>query len=147
MHSLPSLAGGDGAYTLIRTDSTCHPAQLTERIRQRLWGLSEELCRHERKRSLCLGLREAGPPRSTAACWSATRGLRPLERRSALGNRGAARPPRPGPPGSAAAVERADRRGGRERGWPPPAAASSRGAVLQGGTQRRGRRAAPPALP
>src|ERR1019366_5447371 len=57
-------------------------------------GLSEELCRHERKRSLCLGLREAGPPRSTAACWSATRGLRPLERRSALGNRGAARPPR-----------------------------------------------------
>src|ERR1035437_10345918 len=42
-------------------------------------GVSEELCRHERKRSLCLGLREAGPPRSTAACWSATRGLRPLE--------------------------------------------------------------------
>src|ERR1035437_6696605 len=74
-------------------------------------GLSEELCRHERKRSLCLGLREAGPPRSTAACWSATRGLRPWERRSRrgcpariaasgserrspLGNRGAARPPR-----------------------------------------------------
>src|ERR1039457_4396413 len=50
-------------------------------------GLSEELCRHERKRSLCLLPREAGlPPRSTAACWSVTRGLRPLE----LGSR----PPR-----------------------------------------------------
>jgi len=40
-------------------------------------GLYEELCRHERKRSPCLRLREAGTPlTATAACWSATGALR-----------------------------------------------------------------------
>ena len=73
-------------------------------------GLSEDLCRHERKRRSCLLPLEAGPARrAAAACWSRLRGLRlwgggsrrgwpatiaasGSERRSALGNRGAARP-------------------------------------------------------
>ena len=98
-------------------NSTTAPARAGFKRRStpgRSRGLSEELCRHERKRSPCLQRRETGPHRAAGACWSATRGLRAWslgsrrgcpatiaasgsERGSALGNPGAARPP--GTPG------------------------------------------------